>query len=141
MSKLTKPSEIFRQRVEPAYSDYLQNPLSERHANTLAGVVNAQIEWTYNYLKEVDSSRLNGATLKSFRTTLLTQHPALHVMGDLADADCHRLLDRAHNPPRMVTSSTAAYYQEAGVLYVSGFDTPFPSAAEQAVCFWRGRAD
>jgi hypothetical protein len=33
---------------------------------------------------------LNGATLASFRTALLTEHRALHVMSDLADAAQHR---------------------------------------------------
>jgi len=89
----TKPSEIFRERVEPAYSDYLQNPLSEYRANNLAEALNNQREWTYKYLKEVDPSRLNGATLGSFRTDLLTKHRALHVMSDLADAAQHRELE------------------------------------------------
>src|SRR5262249_52798990 len=119
MSRLTtKPSEILRQRVEPAYSAYLQNPLSEYHANNLAEALNNQVEWRYKYLKEVDASRLNGATLGSFRTDLLTEHQALHVMRDLADAAQHRELTFECNPPRVVTLSTDAYYQKDGVLYV-----------------------
>jgi hypothetical protein len=93
MSGWTKPSEIFRQRVEPAYSEYLQNRLSEYHANNLAEALNNQVEWRYKYLKEVDPSRLNGATLGSYRTDLLTQHQPLRVMSDLANAAKHRKLD------------------------------------------------
>jgi hypothetical protein len=40
MSRLTKPSVIFRERVVPAYSEYLKDPLSERRANTLAEALN-----------------------------------------------------------------------------------------------------
>ena len=57
MSKLTKPSVIFRERVVPAYSDYLKDPLSERRANTLAEALNNTVEWTYLYLNEVDPAR------------------------------------------------------------------------------------
>ena len=138
----TKPSEIFRQRVEPAYSDYLKNPLSEYHANNLAVALNNQVEWTYKYLKEVDPHRLHfDATLGSFRTDLLTQHRALHVMSDLANTDKHRELDWPSKPPRVVTRSTDAYYEKDGVLYVNGFHTPFPTEAGQAVEFWRNVPD
>ena len=141
MSGLTKPSDILREYVEPALSDYLQDPLSKFHANILAGALDAHLEWTYRYYQEVDPSRLNGATLRSFRTELLTQHRALHVMSDLADAADHRFLDRPRDPPRVVTSSTAAYYEQAGVLHVQGFNSPFSSEAGQAFEFWRNWRD
>jgi hypothetical protein len=50
-------------------------------------------------------------------------------MSDLADAAQHREL------------STDAYYEKEGVLFVRGFDTPFPSAAGQAFEFWRNWPD
>jgi hypothetical protein len=103
----------------------------------MAGALDDHLEWTYKYYQQVDHPRLNGATLTTFRTDLLTQHQALHVMSDLADNARHRFLDRPHNPPRVITSSTAAYYEKAGVLHVQGFDTPFSSEAEQAIEFWR----
>ena len=137
MSRLTKPSVIFRERVVPAYSEYLKDPLSESRANTLAEALNNTIEWTYLYLSEVDLARLNGATLASFRTGLLREHRALRVMRDLADAAQHRELTFERKPPRVVTLSTDAYYEKEGVLYVKHFDTPFPSAAGQAFEFWR----
>jgi len=138
MSSLTtKPSEILRQRVEPAYSDYLENPLSEYHANNLAEALNNQVEWTYKYLKAVDPQRLHfDATLGSFRTDLLTQHRPLHVMSDLADAAQHRELEFERKPARVVTLSTDAYYEKDGVLYVMGFDVPFSSAAGEAREYW-----
>jgi hypothetical protein len=141
MSRLTKPSVIFRERVVPAYSEYLKDPLSERRANTLAEAVNNTVEWTYLYLNEVDPARLNGATLASFRTGLLAEHRALHVMSDLADAAQHRELTFERKPARVVTLSTDAYYEKQGVLHVQGFDTPFPSAARQAFEFWRNWPD
>ena len=137
MSRLTKPSVIFRERVVPAYSEYLKDPLSERRANTLAEALNNTIEWTYLYLSEVDLARLNGATLASFRTGLLREHRALRVMRDLADAAQNRELTFERKPARVVTLSTDAYYEKEGVLYVKHFDTPFPSAAGQAFEFWR----
>src|SRR6516162_9374422 len=117
MSRLTKPSVIFRERVVPAYWEYLKDPLSERRANTLAEALNNTVEWTYLYLNEVDPARLNGATLASFRTGLLTDHRALHVMSDLADAAQHR---------ELTFERTDAYYEKEGVLYVKHFDMPFP---------------
>ena len=133
----TKPSEILRQRVEPAYSDYLKNPLSEYHANNLAEALNNQVEWTYKYLKAVDPHRLHfDATLGSFRTDLLRQHRPLHVMSDLADAAQHRELEFERKPARVVTLSTDAYYEKDGVLYVMGFDVPFSSAAGEAREYW-----
>jgi hypothetical protein len=141
MSRLTKPSVIFRERVVPAYSEYLKDPLSERRANTLAEALNNTVEWTYLYLNEVDPARLNGATLTSFRTGLLTEHRALHVMSDLADAAQHRELTFERKPARVVTLSTDAYYAKQGVLHVQGFNTPFPSEAREAFEFWRGWRD
>jgi hypothetical protein len=142
MSRLTKPSVIFRERVVPAYADYLNHPLSEYHANNLAQALNNKVEWTYLYLYEVENrARLNGATLASFRTGLLTEHRALHVMSDLADAAQHPELTFERKPARVVTLSTDAYYEKEGVLFVKHFDTPFPSAAKQAFEFWRDWPD
>ena len=134
---MTKPSVIFRERVVPAYSEYLKDPLSERRANTLAEALNNTVEWTYLYLDEVDPARLNGATLASFRTGLLTEHWPLHVMSDLADAAQHRELTFERKPPRVVTLSIDAYYEKEGVLHVQGFHTPFSFAAREAIEFWR----
>jgi hypothetical protein len=141
MNRLTKPSVIFRERVVPAYAAYLNNPLSERHANILAEALNNTVEWTYLYLDEVDRARLNGATLGSFRSGLLTEHRALHVMSDLADAAQHRELTFERKPDRVVTLSTDAYYEKQGVLFVKHFGMPFPSAAKQAFEFWRDWPD
>jgi hypothetical protein len=44
--------------------------------------------------------------LKSYRTDLLTKHQPLRAMSDLADAARHRMLERDHKPPRVVTLST-----------------------------------
>jgi hypothetical protein len=93
------------------------------------------------YLNEVDPARLNGATLASFRTGLLMEHRALHVMGDLADAAQHRELTFERKPARVVTLSTDAYYEKEGVLHVQGFNTPFPSEAREAFEYWRKQPD
>ena len=66
------------------------------------------------------------------RTGLLTDHRALHVMSNLADAAQHR---------ELTFERTDAFYEKEGVLHVKGFDTPFPSAAKQAFEFWRDWPD
>ncbi len=141
MTELTKPSERLLQDLEPAFAEYLQDPCSERKANIVARAADDHVEWTFKYHEQYDPSRLNGTDLKSFRRALISQCPGLQMMSDLADAADHRLLTRPHDPPRVIIISTAAYYKEAGVLRVHGFDTPFPSAAEQVVTFWRNYAD
>jgi hypothetical protein len=100
-----------------------------------------QLAWTYKHLNEVDPQRLNGATLGSFRTELLKQYRPLHVMRDLGFGTRHRELDHPHDPPVVVTHSTAAYYEKEGVLYVNGFHTPFSSEAGQATEFLRNWPD
>jgi len=142
LSGLTKPSEMFQERVEPALKEYLEVQLSERRANILAEALDAHLEWTYEYYERTDPSRLKGAaTLRSFCTDLFRQHRELHMMSDLADSARHRFLDRPRNPPRVVTGSTAAYYVEAGVLHVQGFKFSFASEATKAVEFWRNWRD
>jgi hypothetical protein len=113
MSGSTKPSERLRENVEPAVSEYLQNPLSRRHANALAGALNDHLEWTYKYYQQVNPSRLDGATLRSFRTDLLKQHRSLQVMSDLADAAHHRYLDRAHVQGRIWNTTARQIKNEA----------------------------
>jgi hypothetical protein len=46
---LTKPSEVFRQKVAPAYKDYLDDPANEFRANNLATALNDHANWTYEY--------------------------------------------------------------------------------------------
>ena len=141
MIELTKPSERLQQDLEPAFTDYEQDPRSQRKANIVARAADDHVEWTFQYYERYDPSRLNGRDLKSFRANLISQCPALQMMSDLADAADHRVLTRKHEPARVVTVSTAAYYEEAGVLRVHGFDMPFRSAAEQVLTFWRNYPD
>ena len=99
-----KPSELFRREIKPALDDYLAHPLDERLANNVARAIDHFADWTFKYHKEVDPSRLSGATdEKSFRAQLLPQCPELQMMNDLSDAAHHRFLDRPNNPPRVVT--------------------------------------
>jgi hypothetical protein len=65
----------------------------------------------------------------------------MQMMSDLAASADHRILTRKHEPARVITVSTAAYYEEAGVLRVHGFDMPFASAAKQFVEFVRNWPD
>jgi hypothetical protein len=135
---LRKPSEQFLREIKPAYEDYVNDPLSERLANNLARAIDHQSDWTFEYYKAVDPSRLDGSTdVKSFRRTLLPQCAPLQMMNDLADAAHHRRLDRPNDPPRVVQASTAAYSVQAAALHVTNYETPFLKAATDAVEFWR----
>ena len=50
MTGLVKPSERFRQEIEPALADYRAGSLpSERLANNLAKAIDHHLEWTFSY--------------------------------------------------------------------------------------------
>jgi uncharacterized protein YndB with AHSA1/START domain len=144
---LIKPSERFQQEIQPALDDYLKNPLSERLAKNLARAVDHQVDWTFEYYKQNDPSRLNGASdVKSFRRQLVTQCSELQIMNDLSDAAHHRFLTRPNNPPRVVVQSSAAFSLRSPTgggsvqLYISAYG-PFLPAATKAVAFWRNWQD
>jgi hypothetical protein len=137
-NRLTYPSERFRENIEPALAEYLKNPLSKRSANNLARDLDHHSDWAFEYYKQNDRSRLNGATdVKTFRRQLYGQCPELRMMNDLSDASHHRFLNRRSNPQRIVTASTAAYSVKDGALYVPNYETHFLPAANTAVDFWR----
>jgi hypothetical protein len=143
---LTKPSDRFRQEIEPALDDYRRDPLSERLANNLARVIDHHLDWTFEYYQRHDKSRLNGATdPKSFRRQLLQQCPRLATMNDLSDSAHHRFLDRPSDPARVTVTSTLAYAQQPGPggvqLYIRADQTLFSSAAMTAIDFWRNWND
>jgi hypothetical protein len=138
---LTSPSEIFQQKIAPAYEEYLQSPCSERRANSLATAINDQAEWTLQYYKDNgNSNRLLGATSpREFREQLFGKCPELKMMWDLADASKHRLLS---NPAHSVSASTAAYVVQGGDLIVTApYNQSFSRAAETVVKFWKGWQD
>jgi hypothetical protein len=141
LNGLTKPSEIFSSKVDPAFTAYGRALLDERLANNLARALNDQLEWTYQYYeKNGDRSRLYGATsLSDFRRKIFEQDrcPDARMMWDLADADHHRFLERGSDPSRLVTASTAAYTPDNGQLVVSPYKKTLLDAATAAVSFWR----
>jgi hypothetical protein len=99
-SGLTKPSERFIEEIEPALADYIKEPLSERLANNLARAIDHHLDWTFDYYRKVDPSRLNGAgDEKSFRRQLFPQCSQLRMMNDLSDAAHHRFLTRSNDSP------------------------------------------
>jgi hypothetical protein len=139
MAGLTKPSEIFLERVLPAYQEGVAAPTSERHANIAAKAVSDQIEWTYQFYEQEDPTRLNGArSLKEFREQLFDRCFWLKVLWDTADADKHRFLTRS-NTTRLIDSSTAAYSGTGNVLLLGG--SAFLPMLEAAVDFWRNWQD
>lgn len=141
MPSLTKPSEVFRQKILPAYEDYRANPLSERHASIVAREVSDNVEWTFKYYKAEDQSRLSGATnLKDFRQSIFARCPELRLMWDLGDAIKHRFLTRP-GIPRIVRSATAAYTTRDDELVVAVSQQAFLPAVTAAVNFWKNWQD
>jgi hypothetical protein len=139
---LVKPSERFQQEIEPALDDYIRDPLSERLANNLARAIDHQTDWTFEYYKAVDPSRLGGSPdAKSFRQNLISQCQELQIMNDLSDAAHHRFLTGKNDPPRVAVDSTAAYSEQSGGLHVPDYETPFIPAATKAVEFWSEWSD
>jgi hypothetical protein len=135
---MMKPSERYRSVIEPAYNDYVKEPLSERLANSLAAAIDHQIDWAFAYYEAVDRSRLDGATnVKSFRRKLVAQCTPLQVMNDLSDAAHHRFLTRKNDPARAVVASTAAYSMQSGALQIPAYNVPFLPTANGALDFWR----
>jgi len=140
---LKKPSELFRERIDVAYQDYLRDPTSKFRADILASALNNQIEWTFKYYKqEGDKHKLRGATtLKEFRQTVFNDCPDLQLIWDLADAAKHRFLDRPSEPPRVVATSTAAYVVEGNDLRVGPDNRLFSEVASNAVRYWQNWQD
>jgi hypothetical protein len=138
---LTKPSEIFCQKVAPAYNDYLGDPTNEFRANNLAAAVNDHANWTYEYDNRQKGAHQPSGNLASFRRRLFEDCPDLRVMWDLADAAKHRFLDKDSNPPRTVRASTAAFVPEGNDLRVVGSEKLFSEIAANAVKYWKDRRD
>jgi hypothetical protein len=138
--KMRPPSRIFREKILPAFEEYLAEPDNIRRANSLAVELNNNLEWTFHYHQAGDVSRLPGArTLKDFRNLIYGLCPALQMMNDLANADKHRELHP--NPNRLVFVSTQAYSKKGESLWVTGYDKPFWPAAKAAVQFWKDWPD
>jgi hypothetical protein len=133
---LTTPSEVFRLEIEPALADYAKEPLSDRRAKILASAIDHHVDWSFEYYKRVDSSRLGGAAdLKAFRRNLISQCPELQMMNELSDAKHHRFLDRPSDPPRVIKESTAALLVQDGQLHVQQYGTAFEPSARAAANF------
>ena len=134
-------SEIFQQKIWPAYEEYLAHPGDKRLATVLAGALNNQLEWTFKYYKAADLSRLCGASgLQQFREIIYRLCPDLSMMKDLADADKHRVL-RPDARRRLFYSSQALYVKRECGLWVNGYEKPFQPAATTAVEFWKKWSD
>ncbi len=138
--QMRAPSEIFQQKILPAYHEYLAHPAAMGLANILAVAINDHLEWTFEYHKAGDVSRLHGASsLQQFRDVIYGLCPNLGMMKDLADADKHREL--RPDPRRKLFLSTHAYARGEGGLWVSGYEKPFKPAADAAVRFWKEWSD
>jgi hypothetical protein len=136
---LTAPSERFRTEIQPAWEEYLSNPLVERKANNLASAVDHHLDWTFEYYNQVDQLRLMGATdLAGFRQKIFGLCPELRMMRDLSDAKHHRFLTRKS---AVVVTSSSAYSAQNNTLLVPSYGRSFADSARKAVDFWRQWAD
>jgi hypothetical protein len=114
--RMRPPSQIFQERILPAYDEYVADSGYIRRANILAAAIDHHLEWTFEYYKGRDVSRLRGANgLQQFREMIYGLCPDLAMMKDLEDADKHREL-RA-DPRRRVFLSTSAYAIKEGRLW------------------------
>lgn len=139
MPHLTPPSETFKSSILIAYIDVVAEPLSEHYANTACKVLVDQIEWVYQFYENDPARLLAAKNLNEFRARIFEKCPDLRVMWDTADAAKHRFLTKPKNPPRLVTSSTAAYSIEEGQLMLAG--RPALERISAAVEFWRAWRD
>jgi hypothetical protein len=132
---LTLPSARFLSEIQPAWQEYLSDPLVERKANNLARAMDHHLDWTFSYYNQVDRSRLMGATsLDGFREKVFGLCPELQMMRDLSDAAHHRFLTRSS---AVVVTSSAAYSFQNGALLVPDYGRSFGDSARKAVEFWR----
>jgi hypothetical protein len=136
---LLPPSARFRSEIQPAWEEYLSDPLVERKANNLARAIDHHLNWTFEYYSQVDQSRLMGAiNLSGFRQKVFGLCPELRMMWDLSDAAHHRFLARSS---AVVVTSSAAYSVQNSALLVSNYGSPFRDSARKAVEFWRQCSD
>jgi len=139
---LTKPSEVFASRVQPALDNYLAGPKDERLANNLAEAINNQVGWSFAYYLENDRSRLSGSTTPTeYRLKAFDECPATKMMWDLADANKHRFLTRQQPVPRTVTSSTAAFSIRNNELWVNEYNKAFLPEATAAMEYLKRQPD
>jgi len=135
MNSLTSPSARFQSEIEPAWKEYLSDPLVERKANNLARAIDHHLDWTFTYYDQVDRSRLMGATnLDGFRQKVFGLCTELQMMRDLSDAAHHRFLTRSS---AVVVTSSAAYSVQNSALLVPDYARAFGDSARKAVEFWR----
>jgi hypothetical protein len=136
---LIKPSEQFQRQIQPALDDYLRDPGSERLANNLARAVDHQVDWTFEYYKQNNPSRLNGASdVRSFRRQLLKQCPELQMMNDLSDAAHHRFLTWPSDPPRITVESSSAYSLNSSAPGGAGAAVHFSDCNTIPICRRKG---
>lgn len=138
MTDLLKPSWRRKDYIEPAFEEFVLDPLSERRANILASAIDHQADWTYEYVRANEPARLPGdGSLGDFRRDIFNRCPELRAMSDLSDASHHRFLTRKRDPGRTVTTSTAAYLVEENELVVQGYDRAFMDLADKSLSFWK----
>lgn len=132
------PAENFDADVWPNYQDYMADIGSERKAKNVAYAVGHFHEWVFHYYRHHDPSRLYGKTNPTeFRDHIIDNLcPELQILCDISDASKHRFLTR-HLEKRIVTTSTEAFLNDDGRLYMPDCNLHFDEALEKVVTFWR----
>ena len=137
-NSLTKPSVIFNEKIAPAYNEYLSDPKNKRLANILAAALDHHAEWTFQYYKENDPSRLVGVNNPmAFREATFGKCPATQMMWDLAEAQKHLLLTREWRTPKLVHTNSNPYSLHKDELWVDPYNRPFLPEATAAMEYWK----
>jgi hypothetical protein len=141
-NSLTKPSRIFNERIAPAYNEYLSDPKNKRLARILAAALDHHLEWTFQYYKQNDPSRLAGANnLIDFQEATFGKFPTTRMMWDLADADKHILFTMERLVPRLVHTSTNPFSVYKDELWVDPYNKPFLPEVTAAMEYWKNWPD
>lgn len=138
---MKSPSECFNDYVWPSWQSYQSNPSMEWKAHCAARAANSHLEWVYEYYKEADKVRIEGAEkLEQFREVLCKQCPDILIVKDVADAAGHRFLKRSISS-RLVRGSTDAFEETYGRLILRHDGRDFLEVLRGVVNFWRGWQD
>jgi hypothetical protein len=132
------PDEYFKAVVEPAYADFLAEPLSRHRATSAATIVHHFYERLYWYFKEYDPARLHGCAKDTDYLTFLTQHCRdLALLRDSAESVKHQFLDRGLDY-RLVATATGVTNRIGNEFVIGNTGRTVSTLLDSVMKFWRG---
>lgn len=127
------PKEHYEATVRVAYEDWLNDKTNQYRANAFASACYDFVEWTFQYYKAKAPERLgDDKTLTKFRRKVNSACPHFAIIRNLSDAKKHRFIDQ---DVVIIAggSSTAAYVEKDGSLYLPSVDENLADIAEQMI--------